>query len=1433
MRRALSIVLVCCLVAVPTAVVGEPDGKATYLVSFTPPPMDPGSGLDMARINDLRVLQNDQLARAERLLERELRPSHRYFATHSGVALELSPTEARRLAQQRGVSNIRREAKFRLAIWNSPGFIGAETVWSGAATPSAQGFRGEGMIAAVLDTGLPSTLHASFADDPSCGHGATQPAKQLSVVDCAMTDDNGWCIGPDPYDRHGHGSHVAAILAGNRIDRSALPVPPIPSGYSFMSGVAPCASIRSYKVCPTEFCPESHILAGLNQVLLDGDVDVLNFSISGGRDPWRDNDRAKLDLVAADIVVVAAAGNTGPGVANPTGAVNHLGPWVLSVAASSRDATPTGGPAQGDVLAGFSLRGPSPAPLADLQKPDLTAPGIAIRSAWPGGYELRSGTSMASPHVAGAALLLRQAHPDWTAMEVNSALRMSAETSGTAEDGKTPWHPDQVGSGRVELGRAARVGLVLDESRAAFLAARPVVGGDVRTLNLPALRDLDCSPRCGWSRLLRNALDEPSHWQVLVDADNDLAIEISPADFELGGSPDEQVMLEIRATPQVDLLDRVHFAEIRLVEQGGLSPELRMTVAVKGRSGAALVVAPDRIATHAEQGSTVNLALALSNPGSADLHWQARSVGRAVQADEGSVMLSVPPMSLAGGGATQSHIMEVDPAMPGRVTDLSFRGTVELETDSWASDLRMELISPSGDRFEVGGFNALSVPWAFQGVSSSLDDIYASHHADPFGADGTTVAGTWSLSFSNDFAGGGRMDWHDVEIVLVVDAGRCDPGDAPEWLTLEPAQGQLEPGSSLGLNAVIDAAQLALGAHHATLCLDSNAIDRAETEVPVRIDVFPAPAPDQAVVSGQVISLGACDATQLPLSGAELKTNQEDLIVHSAADGFFQLPVRADQPDLALLVGAPGHRPVSLDLPALGAGEQHVVAMTLRVDQPCAELELVPSQLSLSAGEQGQVELGVNNTGAAGLDWRVEAGAGPACERPAPDWLTGLPAAGVLGPDSNASQPLPISSVGLAPGLHTTRLCLFQDAETLPRQVLDLVLEVLPNTHTWTIDGEVSALGRCGQIQSDLPDTRVRLVDRDGRVRDVPVDESGLFRFGADTRFQPYTVDARAEGYQDAAEVNLEAEAGSELVLALALALDQPCAVAMLDETEPLLEAGQSTVLELELFNRDGLADLDWQLSFALALPEPRPDGTRPHDPSLDEVLDLPPVTLQPGSGPDGELVVQREAGQHSQGSIIGLSFHGQVQGISERPDRASDLRLQVQAPDQQTVALGGFSGLRKPWSFQGPVSASDGPYHSTHWLNAEQAPLFGAAGVADAGLWQLRLAHDWNSSQAGPMHWQDMQVTLHKLAPAGCQYPVPLPWLSVAGAGQAGVLAAGEERLVPVAVDAAILAPGQYRGLICLATSDPQASLFAFEIVLIVEPAITRVFTDRFEAVK
>ena len=151
--------------------------------------------------------------------------------------------------------------------------------------------------------------------------------------------------------------------------------------------------------------------------------------------------RSAIPIFLATSVDVAAAADVARNGAAPRLVVSSA-PAVVSTTDSTR-------------LASFSSAGPTP--LSHRLKPDVAAPGVSIQSAFPvgdGSFGVLSGTSMAAPHVAGGAALLRELHPDWTPEEIKSALtstgRNVRESSG---DATAP--PSRVGGGLVDLVAAA------------------------------------------------------------------------------------------------------------------------------------------------------------------------------------------------------------------------------------------------------------------------------------------------------------------------------------------------------------------------------------------------------------------------------------------------------------------------------------------------------------------------------------------------------------------------------------------------------------------------------------------------------------------------------------------------------------------------------------------------------------------------------------------------------------------------------------------------------------------------------------------------------------------------------------------------------------------------------------------------------------------
>lgn len=183
-----------------------------------------------------------------------------------------------------------------------------------------------------------------------------------------------------------------------------------------------------------------------------------------------------------------------------------------------------------DQVASFSSRGPSEN-VPRVMKPNLIAPGAGIQAAYvPGPEDVAglSGTSMASPHVAGAIALLRQLIPGLTAPMASSLLETTAETAPVTVAGGAAGIFDR-GAGRIRVDLAARGGLYLNATRAQFLAANPSSGGDPGALNLPGMVNENCGSSCTFVRTV-TAIRSGS-WTV--SGEGTPGVSVSPQSFAL------------------------------------------------------------------------------------------------------------------------------------------------------------------------------------------------------------------------------------------------------------------------------------------------------------------------------------------------------------------------------------------------------------------------------------------------------------------------------------------------------------------------------------------------------------------------------------------------------------------------------------------------------------------------------------------------------------------------------------------------------------------------------------------------------------------------------------------------------------------------------------------------------------------------------------
>ncbi|MEU4095814.1 S8 family serine peptidase [Streptomyces sp. NPDC026673] len=324
-----------------------------------------------------------------------------------------------------GIARIWLDGKVEADLADTTAQIGAPRAWSAGDT-------GKGVDVAVLDTGV------------DAGH--PDLTGRIAATRSFVPDE-------DVTDRNGHGTHVASTIAGTGAASDGRE-----------KGVAPGADLRIGKVLSDAGSgQDSWVLAGMEWAAVDQDADIVSMSLgsenpSDGTDPLS----AAVDRLSAQTgaLFVIAAGNTGtPGGIGGPGAADA----ALTVGAVDSS----------DDVAWFSSQGPR---VGDGGlKPEITAPGVdvlAARSQYApegeGSYQTLSGTSMATPHVAGAAALLAAARPGLSGAQLKDLLVSSSK--------QTPQYDAfQAGSGRVDVPSALDAGVFA--SATAFAGQAEASGG--------------------------------------------------------------------------------------------------------------------------------------------------------------------------------------------------------------------------------------------------------------------------------------------------------------------------------------------------------------------------------------------------------------------------------------------------------------------------------------------------------------------------------------------------------------------------------------------------------------------------------------------------------------------------------------------------------------------------------------------------------------------------------------------------------------------------------------------------------------------------------------------------------------------------------------------------------------------------------------------
>jgi subtilisin family serine protease len=196
----------------------------------------------------------------------------------------------------------------------------------------------------------------------------------------------------------------------------------------------------------------------------------------------------------------------------------------------------------GDILESDSSRGPFGF-RGGLLKPDITAPGSNILSSdgFSAGLALLSGTSMAAPHVAGAAALLIAAHPDWDPSRVESALLGTALPSVRLAGSDAPATPLDQGDGRVQVAVAARAGLYLGVSAADYRASIT----DPTKLNRIGVESESCSHHCTFTRTVTDMSGGGTWQSSAAVAGTHGAVTVTPSQFTLSSGTSQIITIDV------------------------------------------------------------------------------------------------------------------------------------------------------------------------------------------------------------------------------------------------------------------------------------------------------------------------------------------------------------------------------------------------------------------------------------------------------------------------------------------------------------------------------------------------------------------------------------------------------------------------------------------------------------------------------------------------------------------------------------------------------------------------------------------------------------------------------------------------------------------------------------------------------------------------
>lgn len=584
-----------------------------------------------------------------------------------------------------------------------------------------------------------------------------------------------------------------------------------------------------------------------------------------------------------------------------------------------------------DIVGGFSSRGPSQ---YEILKPDFIAPGVnilaavAAASGGPIQYGFLQGTSMSSPHGAGAAALMMALHPTWSPAAIRSALATTAVNGLFKEDGLTPADPFDVGSGRLDLSLASTVGLVFDETGANYAAADPALGGDPKTLNQPSVVSYNCAGTCTWTRTVTSTLPVSADYTAAFSGPAAMNVTVTPSAFTIaaGGTQVLTIEADVAALPpgnfgfgsitlSTNAVWPIHSAEVA---------DTNIPVVVFPVLAQPLItVAPDQLSASQVPDTQTTQTLTIGNLGGLDLDWSFSDA-----TIETTVAVWDQPVNGSSGIVSDFFIgsnagaYSASDFMLSETTGIAYifaAGFDNFNTLSAQPAINWAIYADNGGvpaGHPEDGTSMASALWVYTApVIGPGVDITGNNIALDLIAAGEALsldAGTYWLtvypSYNVTGAGGARWNWYQAaqvgaqtqlispgifgvanwtslgalgvnfaDTAFRIEAPRviaCEhPNDLP-WLSAFPTLGTTGQFETTEVVITFNSTGLAPGDYSALLCISSNDADTPLIEVPVLLEVLPLPSIE--------VDIDRIDATQEP----DTQTTQDMVISNTGNAGL-------------------------------------------------------------------------------------------------------------------------------------------------------------------------------------------------------------------------------------------------------------------------------------------------------------------------------------------------------------------------------------------------------------------------------------------------------------------------------------------------------------------------------------------------------------------